>query len=518
MAVIYDELGNPRDSTTGELIFQNSGQATPAAASTPRGTPSSRSANPTGAARTQITPRQPDPFQSNEVISLGTLIMAFVARPLASLKNTASSSSTLPKFEEVQVIFYNFNNKASLMSHCNISQFPVSTSYFAREYARLRGETVSRAVNMSVAEFMSFLAAKIVDDQMNPAYGIADLYERKDNQVQVKETVRSTFDGTMLQRMRANNIGGHSDFVMPQLTFQFDALPVARNETGQNYGTILRLHVYDQTCSANTTFRELLALSTNNFMNNFSSYPPNTEQARALLDQQGNTDQTRHDLRENWRELHQLIINQATANNLITPIIVNRETTVPNNQGVEGTDRREYYRFTGGPQRLKEYVMKNVPHIIYGAMGTTIRSANLGSQSNAALNSINMQRSLNSSPVLPNGAQIGGVPLSLYPLELTMTSIGCPLLRSRGQEVFIDFNTNTSADNIYIINGFSHKIEAGSFETTIKLIAQDGFGQYRNMIEQLNKAEKTLEEINNTANPNSAPSSTINPPTTPRRR
>lgn len=151
-------------------------------------------------------------------------------------------------------------------------------------------------------------------------------------------------------------------------------------------------------------------------------------------------------------------------------------------------------------------------------MGTTIRSANLGSQSNATLNSINMQRSLNSSPVLPNGAQIGGVPLSLYPLELTMTSIGCPLLRSRGQEVFIDFNTNTSADNIYIINGFSHKIEAGSFETTIKLIAQDGFGQYRNMIEQLNKAKTTLEEINNTANPNSAPSTSITRPTTSRRR
>lgn len=522
-----DEFGNPVNER-GELVDRNGavenftfGQATPAApatpataASTPRGTPSNRSANPTGAARTQITPRQPDPFQSNEVISLGTLIMAFVARPLASLKNTASSNSTLPKFEEVQVIFYNFNNKASLMSHCNISQFPVSTAYFAREYARLRGETVSRAVNMSVAEFMSFLAGKIVDDQMNPAYGIADLYERKDNQVQVKESLRRTFDQTMLTRMTQNNIGGHSDFVMPQLTFQFDALPVARNETGQNYGTILRLHVYDQACSANTTFRELLALSTNNFMNNFSSYPPNTEQARALLDQEGNNDQTRHDLRENWRQLHNLVISQATANHLITPI----RTTVSSSQGVEGTDRREYYRFTGGPQRLKEYVMKNVPHIIYGAMGTTIRSANLGSQSNATLNSINMQRSLNSSPVLPNGAQIGGVPLSLYPLELTMTSIGCPLLRSRGQEVFIDFNTNTSADNIYIINGFTHKIEAGSFETTIKLIAQDGFGQYRNMIEQLNKAKTTLEEINNTANPNSAPSTSITRPTTSRRR
>ena len=455
-------------------------------------------------------------------VSLGTLIMAFVARPLSLLKNTSGTDSSLPKFEEVQVIFYNFNNKASIMSHCNISQFPVETAYFAREYAKLRSENLSRTVTLSVSEFMAFIASRIVDDTTNPAYGLNDLYQRgENNEVTVRENRQRTFDATMLQRMQEYNIGRHSDFVMPQISFQFDALPVARTD-GERFGTILRLHVYDQASSANTSYRELLALGTNNFMNSFSSYPPNTQTADAVLDQQ-QTEQSRHDLLNNWRELHNTIVNKAISNGLIERISNSSNETrsdgTPQAQETQRTqNEREHFRFVGGPQKLKEYVMRNVPHIIYGAMGTTIKSANLGSQSNAALNSIHMQRSLNASPVLPNGAQTGGVPLTLYPLELTMTSVGCPLLRTRGQEIFIDYNTNTSADNIYIINGFTHKVEAGVFETTLKLIAQDGFGQYRNMISQINTAEATLDRVIATGRPNNTPATNPRPKRTASRR
>ena len=135
-----------------------------------------------------------------------------------------------------------------------------------------------------------------------------------------------------------------------------------------------------------------------------------------------------------------------------------------------------------------------MPHIIYGAMATTIKTATLGSQSDPALNTINIQRSLNASPIQPNGQQAGGVPLSVYPVELNMTSLGCPILRY-GQEIFVDYNTNTSIDNIYYITGLQHKIEAGNFETTIKFTAVDAFGRYRNLISQLNTAAQTIAAI-----------------------
>jgi hypothetical protein len=455
---------------------------------------------------------------NKKVMSLGTLIMAFVAKPLAQLRNPASTNGNAPKFEEVQVIFYNFNNKASVMSRCNIAQFPVQTKYFVREYARLRMESVSRAVNLSVREFMTFIATKIVDDVMNPAYKISDLY--KSNEEELTVANQRTFDNQMLERMTRYNVGRHPDFVMPQISFEIEALPFARTNSTENIGTILRIHIYDQANSANTPLRELLALGTNNFMNSFSSYPGDPATARATLDNTSAADQTA--LIQNWRELHNRVVQQASTgpNPLIRIINPNNQNNRQNNNTAETYQYQngDQYQFIGGPQRLKEYVMKNVPHIIYGAMGTNVRSAQMSSHSDSLLSTINMQRSLNADPVLPNGAQAGGMPLSLYPLELSVTSVGCTLLKNRGQEIFIDFNTNTSADNIYVVNGYQHKVEAGTFETTIKLIAQDGFGQYRNMIQNLNNASNSIQNVLNTFTPNQTPTTPTPPSRRPNRR
>lgn len=425
-----------------------------------------------------------------KVVSLGTLLTAFVAKPLAALKN---SDNTL-KFKEVQMYFYNFNNKASWMSHCNISQFPVQTDYFTREYGRMRMESVSRTVNLSVNEFLSFVASRIVDDVINPAYGISDLYKINEEQQAVAKSERS-FERDMETRMRNQNIGHHPDFVPPQVTFEIEATPSTEvDATTGNSQTVLKIHVFDKACSPNNPYRELLNLATENVLGTLSAYPGDPPQRTANEDlaiQNANAGteeeraNVRNELRQNWRQLHNAVVEDVRRLGLIAPI---------NSAEGQQSETANQYRFSGGPQQLKEYIMKGMPHIIYGAMATTIKNATLGSQSDPALNTINIQRSLNASPVQPNGQQPGGVPLSVYPVELNMTSLGCPILRY-GQEIFVDYNTNTSIDNIYYITGLQHKIEAGSFETTIKFTAVDAFGRYRNLISQLNTAAQTIAAI-----------------------
>ena len=434
-------------------------------------------------------------FEGGHVVSLGTLLTAFVAKPLAALMNSNSSNS--PKFKEVQLYFYNFNNKAGWMSRCNISEFPVQTDYFIREYGRMRMESVSRTVNLSVNEFLNFVASRIVDDVMNPAYGISDLYKYNADQ-EVEPRTQRNFDSTMEEKMRKANIGGHPDFVPPQVTFEIEALPATEDDASTgNSQTILKIHVFDKACSPNNPYRELLTLATDNVLGVLSAYPgdPQQREANETLATQAEgvrteqqRQQIRNDLRRNWAALHQRVLDQVERLGLI--------------RRIERADN--LYRFSGGPQKLKEYIMKGMPHIIYGAMGTTIKSATLGSQSDPALNTINIQRSLNASPIQPNGQQAGGVPLSVYPVELNMTSLGCPILRY-GQEIFVDYNTNTSIDNIYYITGLQHKIEAGSFETTIKFTAVDAFGRYRNLVSQLNTAEQTIASIPQTPTPPTAP-------------
>lgn len=419
---------------------------------------------------------------TQSVMSLGTLIMNFVAKPLAKVRDTNSGK---PKFEEVQVYFYNFNNKASLMSKCNISQFPVYTDFFAREYSRLRLENTNRAVNLTVAEFISFIANKMIDDPMNPAYLINDLYKKnvEGNELQIVGS-QDEFNRRMSNIMTQNNISRSPDFVMPQVTFDLEAVPYAFDPSK----TILKLHIYDKVCSPNSTLREMLTLSTNNLLSTLSSFPGDEGAGQAILDnnvqrrQENPTGEqsppSDSDLLANWRQIHRSVVEYALSRGIIE--------TLPNSQ--------DQYRLKGGPKKLKEMVMQFVPHIIYGCMGTTVKSANLASNSDPLMSTINMQRSLNSDPVLANGEQPGGVPLSIYPVQLSISTFGCPFLRY-SQELFVDFNTNTTADNIYYVTGLSHKFEAGTFETTFKLTANDAFGQYRNLIGQLNTARSTIQSL-----------------------
>ena len=453
--------------------------------------------------------------------------MTFVAKPIADIPHPSPppGEPNKKKFSEVQVYFYNFNNKAGMMSRCNISQFPVWTNFFAREYSRVRLENSSRAVNFMVAEFIGFLANKIVDDPMNPAYNINDLYETGRGTATTPQLARPStaahpgtpntrahrrtvdeFNALMHSKMTdrtLGNISGSPDFVVPQIVFEIEALPSAARPGD----TILKIHLFDRVCSPHSSIRELLAMSNNNFMSTLSSYPASDAAAEAAANaaaptetaaaaaaarahnatleagaESSRTNSVRNALHQNWSEIHNQVVDYAIRNNVIQ--------LIPG--GLAATPQ---YRFLGGVKHLKAMIQKYVPHIIYGCMGTTIKNASLSSKGDPLMTSVNITRSPHAgAPILANGEQLGGVPLTVYPLDLSMTVLGCPWIRY-SQEIFIDFNTNTTADNIYYVTGLTHKFESGTFETTLKFTANDAYGSYKNMIGQLNNAQSAINSM-----------------------
>ena len=139
-------------------------------------------------------------------------------------------------------------------------------------------------------------------------------------------------------------------------------------------------------------------------------------------------------------------------------------------------------------------IMEYTPHVIYGAMNTTIKQASMATQANAALATINMQRAGNADAILATGEQPGGVPMTIFPVQLSLTTLGCPFIRY-SQELFVDFNTNTTADNLYYVNGIQHKLSPGEFTTTLKLTPCDAFPAYRNFVGQLNNASNRIKGI-----------------------
>ncbi len=138
---------------------------------------------------------------------------------------------------------------------------------------------------------------------------------------------------------------------------------------------------------------------------------------------------------------------------------------------------------TTSNQRIKDAVSKMVPTIRFGSNGTTILNAALGSHADPRVTSVNMQRSMTvRNTAAPNGSGEFGLPLRVIPAQLQMTTLGNPLAMM-AQVYFIDFQTGTTLDNLYIVTGLTHTITPGKFETSWQFGYSDAYGVFEQAVQ-----------------------------------
>jgi len=153
-----------------------------------------------------------------------------------------------------------------------------------------------------------------------------------------------------------------------------------------------------------------------------------------------------------------------------------------------------------------------MPYITYGAAGTGIITANLASMQDAALSTVNMLRSFRRrGEVLPNGEQPGGLPMQIIPTQLSMETYGCPLI-SFAQQFFIDFQTGTTADNIYGVAGMEHNFSPGEYKSNIRFVPMDAFGTYNSLLGRINTASTILHQIDTEGRTDAAGTGETEPP------
>lgn len=420
----------------------------------------------------------------NTFFSLGKLLMAFIGLPLASQTN---------KFSEVQFVFYPFNAYAGYANGLNISQFMIDARFFAQEYVKFRMETASRAGNLTLAEFMQFIGSVIIDDPGASIYGIDDLYERVRDRETGTDTLQPRgnaveFQTRLENRLRRKTPDG--SFRMPSISFYVEALPkrilgenLSRDPLGsvssgdiegqENSQTILRIHIFDQQATQYDGQAALIAAARDNTLGALSTIPStNNNGEPAIL--------------ESYRGSIQQIVDRARQEGIIESV-----ASDPQLNGGSGTT---HYRINGGAQAIKSFVCKTMPYVIFGTQATNVLRATVDSQNDPALSTVNMLRNLRASPLRPNGEQFGGLPLSVIPMELSTTTMGCSLL-SFAQQIFFDFQTGTSVDNIYGVSGLQHKLAPGEFTTEIKFAPLDAYGRYSSFLERINGFITDINDI-----------------------
>lgn len=421
------------------------------------------------------TGRNAPRIQYPSYVSLGKIISTFVAGPLV-----ASGY-----YKDVQIIFYNFNEKASYMANRNIATFPVEVSEFRDVLTR----ELDQLISMPIESFVNFMSTYFLSDPASKAYGFSALYQAnrdEDGERQLLDTYEDNSAGLLdAQQQVLEAAYGSSaadlEFKQPTVSMALETVPVRENPDQ----TILRIHITDSQATSHMTLQSLLEASSAESIGLVNTAAANLHQTLNRVTDETGVDRTAE------IEAYQRSIQSALDAGIL------EEFPLQTGPRVEGgaADVRARYRMRGGFGALKSFIMRTVPSVRYGEGNSGIISARISSMSDPALTTVNMQRQ-GRTPETPTGAREQGVPLTIAPVECTLETIGCPLW-SFSQQIFIDFGTGTTADAIYGVTGVDHSISSGEFKTSVKLTPMNSYARYTSLANNLENALIAISAIDN---------------------
>ena len=427
--------------------------------------------------------RSPDPWavdieayttkiskKSSKYVSLGKIISIFLGLPIAQSG----------KYDDIQLYFYSFNERASFVRDYNIAQFPIPVS----DFEMMIKEELKLEANMSIGKFMNWVNKTFIKDQGTPAYGMTKIYGARDKEDKHKRKVAAKFekDSTAMfnekQKILTKAYGEGEDlsFKMPALAFKQECVPAA-NKTAAADGvdapggadTILRIHIYDKQATSYSALNQMLQAA-------------KKSQIGLLPKSAGNVKKDKGAHPEHAADFVSQI-NKAISEGLLETVPVTAGAKV-GGVSVEDLQGKVRFRLAGGFPAVKSFLMRSMPSARYGESHSGILTADIQSMENPMLATINMQRQGMGGGDQPQGNRDAGVPMRVHPVDCSITTIGCPLW-DFGQQIFIDFGTGTTVDNIYAVVGIDHSIESGKFETSIKMRQLSAWGAYSSMVDRI---------------------------------
>jgi len=408
--------------------------------------------------------------KSAKYVSLGKVVSIFLGLPIAQTG----------KYDDIQLYFYSFNEHASFVRDYNIAQFPIPV----KDFEMMIKDALKLEANMSVGKFMGWLNKTFIKDQGTPAYGMTKIYGARDKEDKHKRKVAKKFekDSTAMYNekqkilTKAYGEGENLSFKMPSLTFKQECVPSA-NKTKAADGTdkpggsdtILRIHIYDKQATSYSALNQMLQAA-------------KKSQVGLITKSAGNVKKDKGAHPEHSADFVAQI-NKALVEGLLETVPVTAGAKV-GGVSVEDLQGKVRFRLAGGFPAVKSFLMRSMPSARYGESNSGILTADIQSMENPALATINMQRQGMGGGDQPQGNRDAGVPMRVHPVDCSIETIGCPLW-DFGQQIFIDFGTGTTVDNIYAVVGIDHTIASGEFKSSVKMRQLSAWGAYSSMIDRI---------------------------------
>lgn len=370
-------------------------------------------------------------------VSLGKLLLQFLARPIAATN----------KYDDIQLLFYVFNSHAGAMHGKNISEFPIKIGAFKAEFENLKKSRATTA--LTLYDFVTWINTTFLADQSNPSFGLSDLYDtaNADNQVKLHLKQQLNDDTTAMKDQMSKILEEKCDihdgkFNLPTVQMYFETVPGAQDTRK----SILRIHIFDKVAVSYESLSDLLGAQKKDAATLIAASISDDSQSKAFAN----------------------MIDDAFHDGIIKKVDGDVDPS------------KTVYVAAATQNKIKEFVARRVPTIRFGSTATGIKSAVFKSQADQGLFSANMMRIHEGTGFSVQGADANAVPMFIQPVQLSLDTIGCPLINFM-QEFFVDFDTGTTVDNIYSVGGVSHEISRGKFSTDINLVPADAYGEFRSM-------------------------------------
>ena len=386
------------------------------------------------------------------VASFGKLFTVF------ALRNLISSNVV----DELQVFFYNLNEQCGPVSSHSIAEFPIDMLMFMDQYrqhvVRLGSERIT------LEDFLQLVISAQFMDNRALGYGMRSFYEAYDpKNPDAKLTDREGTAGSQLNKYFQQYQSGA--FKKPAIEMYIEVSHQRVPEVG--YNDILQLMNYSAKDAATLTSSNLQQLNTKKIMR-IHIYDKQLSPHKAAAQVLSADDKAQGFVSVPATTLAALYSTDKTG-----AIIPPSAATVDQAAKTGGTS----INFTSS-QQVKDFVSQMVPTIRFGSNGSTITNAHLASKADPLQSTVQMLRTMtikNASHA--NGSGDGGIPLRVIPATLTLETLGNPLA-TMAQQYFVDFQTSTTLDNLYIVVGLTHQFSPGKFATSWQLGYSDAYGVF----------------------------------------
>lgn len=346
--------------------------------------------------------------QTRKYVTLGKLLTCMLGSPL-----------TKGNYAEVQLFFYTFNTDAGAVNRRNIAEFPILAETVRSAFA----EAIKLDPKMPLKKMMRVILS-LVNDGSSPAYGMDQPPKLAEGTTETQADIdkRSATNTASMQKFGCRS----TSFRRPTVTYMMDSIAVDGKP-------LLRLHFFDKNSTPNDEAIHLLDVS-------LSSGPKELLALVGALKQGTEGDTS--------------VLQAAAKAGIVT---------------VNTVGGKETYTLNSNSKTLKDYIKRTVASITYGTPTSVMSSFSVQTIDMQDFEAVLLIQATNGTRV-PGQQQLNSPQndMQIYPMNFSASIFGCPLI-DYAQEFFIDMSTGTSLDNIYVVNGISHKLTQGSFKTDLEL-------------------------------------------------